>query len=222
MDELDHRPRQATLNHARPRLLASAAPWDRRCTYGRTHPRSPHHAGPFVRGATVFDLITVLPALVPMNIDPNSEGLPGIAQLRTIVDTVMTSASYCPSSPWSSRRWCGSQFQTGLRSLRLGARRPGWGSAATPGRGGSRPAPRAAGDMCGGQPGDDFVVGVLAVEPVRCGQLPVLRPVSSMKSGCSARGGTLHRHRGRRHPGRASRTPPGSRHGRTLRPSRSP
>jgi len=44
----------------------------------------------------VFDLLTtsVLPAvgLVPMdiNIDPNTNGLPGINQLRTIVGAVMT------------------------------------------------------------------------------------------------------------------------------------
>lgn len=40
----------------------------------------------------MFDLITALPTLMPMdiNIDPNSDGLPGIAQLRTIVGAVMT------------------------------------------------------------------------------------------------------------------------------------
>ena len=40
----------------------------------------------------MFDLITALPVLMPMdiNIDPNSDGLPGIAQLRTIVGAVMT------------------------------------------------------------------------------------------------------------------------------------
>ncbi len=43
----------------------------------------------------VFDLISALaqvPALVPMDIDitPNDSGLPGIAQLRTIVGAVMT------------------------------------------------------------------------------------------------------------------------------------
>jgi hypothetical protein len=43
----------------------------------------------------VFDLATALlaaPVVVPMdiNIDPNSDGLPGIAQLRTIVGAVMT------------------------------------------------------------------------------------------------------------------------------------
>lgn len=40
----------------------------------------------------MFDLITILPALVPMAVDitPNDEGLPGIAQLRTIVGAVMT------------------------------------------------------------------------------------------------------------------------------------
>ena len=43
----------------------------------------------------MFDLVASvlsLPALVPMdiNIDPNSNGLPGIAQLRTIVGAVMT------------------------------------------------------------------------------------------------------------------------------------
>ncbi|MDN5854932.1 MAG: DUF6112 family protein, partial [Actinomycetia bacterium] len=43
----------------------------------------------------MFDPITTVlaaPALVPMNIniDPNDSGLPGIAQLRTIVGAVMT------------------------------------------------------------------------------------------------------------------------------------
>ena len=44
----------------------------------------------------MFDLITttasVIPVLVPMEIDinPNDSGLPGIAQLRTIVGAVMT------------------------------------------------------------------------------------------------------------------------------------
>ena len=43
----------------------------------------------------MFDLLTTVmsaPLLVPMdiNIDPNSDGLPGIAQLRTIVGAVMT------------------------------------------------------------------------------------------------------------------------------------
>ena len=43
----------------------------------------------------MFDLVTALsavPAVLPMdiNIDPNSDGLPGIAQLRTIVGAVMT------------------------------------------------------------------------------------------------------------------------------------
>ena len=43
----------------------------------------------------MFDLATTVlaaPLVVPMdiNIDPNSDGLPGIAQLRTIVGAVMT------------------------------------------------------------------------------------------------------------------------------------
>ncbi|TFD79235.1 hypothetical protein E3T48_06640 [Cryobacterium fucosi] len=43
----------------------------------------------------MFDLVSTLaqvPALVPMDIDitPNDSGLPGIAQLRTIVGAVMT------------------------------------------------------------------------------------------------------------------------------------
>lgn len=40
----------------------------------------------------MFDLITALPALLPMDVDitPNDDGLPGIAQLRTIVGAVMT------------------------------------------------------------------------------------------------------------------------------------
>lgn len=40
----------------------------------------------------MFELITALPALVPMDVDitPNDSGLPGIAQLRTIVGAVMT------------------------------------------------------------------------------------------------------------------------------------
>ena len=40
----------------------------------------------------MFDLITALPALMPMDVDitPNDDGLPGIAQLRTIVGAVMT------------------------------------------------------------------------------------------------------------------------------------
>lgn len=48
---------------------------------------------------TLFDIIsdllqisTLLPALLPMDIDitPNDSGLPGVAQLRTIVGAVMT------------------------------------------------------------------------------------------------------------------------------------
>lgn len=54
----------------------------------------------------MFDLATALlaPVVVPMdiNIDPNSDGLPGIAQLRTIVGAVRRSASSPPSSPSSS------------------------------------------------------------------------------------------------------------------------
>ncbi|KAA9393999.1 hypothetical protein FCK90_08725 [Kocuria coralli] len=40
----------------------------------------------------MLDLITALPALLPMDVDitPNDDGLPGIAQLRTIVGAVMT------------------------------------------------------------------------------------------------------------------------------------
>ncbi|WP_328701838.1 DUF6112 family protein [Aestuariimicrobium ganziense] len=40
----------------------------------------------------MFELIIALPALLPMdvNISPNEDGLPGIAQLRTIVGAVMT------------------------------------------------------------------------------------------------------------------------------------
>ncbi len=53
------------------------------------------HGGSIRQETTVFDLITAVlaaPALVPMdiNIDPNDSGLPGIAQLRTIVGAVMT------------------------------------------------------------------------------------------------------------------------------------
>ena len=33
---------------------------------------------------------TVLPAVLPIDIDPNDTGLPGISQLRTIVGAVMT------------------------------------------------------------------------------------------------------------------------------------
>jgi putative tonB-box containing protein len=52
--------------------------------------------GPLVaKGPTVFDLLANVmsaPLLVPMdiNIDPNTNGLPGINQLRTIVGAVMT------------------------------------------------------------------------------------------------------------------------------------
>jgi hypothetical protein len=44
------------------------------------------------QGATVFELITTLTAVLPMNIDvtPNDSGLPGIGQLRVIVGAVMT------------------------------------------------------------------------------------------------------------------------------------
>jgi hypothetical protein len=40
----------------------------------------------------VFELITTLTAVLPMNIDvtPNDSGLPGIGQLRVIVGAVMT------------------------------------------------------------------------------------------------------------------------------------
>jgi len=50
---------------------------------------------PSLRSPTVFDLLANVmsaPLLVPMdiNIDPNTDGLPGINQLRTIVGAVMT------------------------------------------------------------------------------------------------------------------------------------
>ena len=40
----------------------------------------------------MFELITTLTAVLPMNIDvtPNDSGLPGIGQLRVIVGAVMT------------------------------------------------------------------------------------------------------------------------------------
>lgn len=54
-----------------------------------------YQAGFLVRSHIVFDLVSslsVLPAVLPMDIDinPNDSGLPGIAQLRTIVGAVMT------------------------------------------------------------------------------------------------------------------------------------
>src|SRR3546814_17333984 len=44
------------------------------------------------QGATVFELVTTIASVLPMDIDitPNDSGLPGIAQLRTIVGAVMT------------------------------------------------------------------------------------------------------------------------------------
>ena len=55
----------------------------------------PSLAGCSCQEPIVFDLATTVlaaPLVVPMdiNIDPNSDGLPGIAQLRTIVGAVMT------------------------------------------------------------------------------------------------------------------------------------
>ncbi|SJN44708.1 putative integral membrane protein [Microbacterium esteraromaticum] len=46
----------------------------------------------FELASTLLEVAAQLPALVPMEIDitPNDSGLPGIAQLRTIVGAVMT------------------------------------------------------------------------------------------------------------------------------------
>ncbi len=56
------------------------------------HVSSAAVGGVHVKGAIVFELITTIAAVLPMNIDitPNDSGLPGIAQLRTIVGAVMT------------------------------------------------------------------------------------------------------------------------------------
>jgi len=56
------------------------------------HVSSAAVGGVHAKGAIVFELITTIAAVLPMDIDitPNDSGLPGIAQLRTIVGAVMT------------------------------------------------------------------------------------------------------------------------------------